>query len=109
MLLSINCAIFVLGLISIKCADKHKLWALNVASGIIKGLGFEVIYGDTDIVMYTLEPCSESRSLVNNNVDHINEVHVDTEPTNIMEFVSGNKNVIATDNLHLLTNTFEPP
>ncbi len=77
-------------------------WALNVASSIIKGLGFEVIYGDTDSVMYTLEPCSESRSLVNNYVDHINEVHVDTEPTNIMEFVSGNNNVIATNNLHLL-------
>ena len=45
--------------------------ALNVASAIIEGLGFEVIYGDTDSVMYSLDLRAESKNLLGKYVEYI--------------------------------------
>ena len=52
-------------------SHRFRKMALNVASAIIEGLGFEVIYGDTDSVMYSLDLRAESKNLLGKYVEYI--------------------------------------
>lgn len=77
-------------------------WSLNVSAAIVNGLGFELVYGDTDSVMYTLNWNSGEKSLTNLYATHILNSHVDASKTNVMEFICGNVRSLGCTDPHLL-------
>ena len=76
-------------------------WSLNVSAAVVRKLGFELIYGDTDSVMYALDSTSNSNDLVYLYVGYLNRTHVDVEPADVMEFISGNTAALPSSDVHL--------
>ena len=75
---------------------------MHVSAAIVHGLGFEVTYGDTDSVMYTIRSNVNSNGLVYSYVDYLNNSHVDIRSIEIMGFISGNKSAIPSSDVHLI-------
>ena len=75
-------------------------WSLHVSAAVVCGLGFEVVYGDTDSVMYVISDSTDSSDLIYSYVSYLNKTHVDIELIDIMEFISGNENAIPSSDVY---------
>jgi hypothetical protein len=69
-------------------------WAINVSAAIVRGLGFELVYGDTDSVMYTVDSNNASNDLIYSYIRYLNRTYVDIDPIDAMEFISGNQTAL---------------
>ena len=73
-----------------------------MSPAVVRSFGFEVIYGDTDSVMYNKAANNNSDSLVSSYVNYINRTYVDIKPTDIIEFSNGNEAAMFSPrNIHL--------
>jgi len=77
-------------------------WSLNVSAAVVSGLGFEVVYGDTDSVMYTLDFDSNSNDLIHLCAKNVLDSYTDLSTTDLMEFISGNEHAFVCSDKHLL-------
>jgi len=76
-------------------------WSLNVSATIVHALGFEIIYGDTDSVMYTMRPSARVDHLIYSYVNYVNKTYVNIETIDVMEYISGNRSAIPCNDAHL--------
>ena len=75
-------------------------WALHVSTIVVHNLGLEVIYGDTDSIMYTIDSSVRSADLIFSYVNHMNNLHADIRLIDVMEFISGNRSAIPSSDVH---------
>ena len=71
-------------------------------AAVVSGLGFEVIYGDTDSVMYSIDFQTSDTSLVHCYVNQIHESYVNVSEIDISEFVAGSKDAFICTDRHVL-------
>lgn len=77
-------------------------WSLSVSAAVVSGLGFEVVYGDTDSVMYTLDFDGSRSDLIHLCAKNILDSYTDLTTTDLMEFISGNERAFVCSDKHLL-------
>ena len=77
-------------------------WCLNVSAAVVAGLGFDLVYGDTDSVMYTIDFNDKSNSLLHSYVNYATTICVNVGNTEIMEFISGNVAAMGYRDSHMM-------
>jgi hypothetical protein len=77
-------------------------WSLNVSAAVVNGLGFEIIYGDTDSVMYAIDFQRPDVSLVRCYTSQMVASYINVSETDIKEFVAGNRSAFVCNDKHLI-------
>jgi DNA polymerase elongation subunit (family B) len=80
-------------------------WALTVSAAICVGIGVDVIYGDTDSVMYTTDFDPISTSPISPYLHHFKNMHMNASDYQLCEYMSGGTTCSGLTHVHK-SNTF---